>query len=127
VLRALPLVDQRIAARRLRPGTSTVSAAHLMGGCAMGRDARDSVTDALGRVHGAPWLRVADSSLFPDALRIHPYLTIMALADPRRGTYSRGRSSAGFSLRVENTTFADDGPASGSFRRVFLSKWYPSI
>jgi cholesterol oxidase len=39
------------------------------------------VTDAWGRVHGIPWLRVADSSLFPDALQINPYLTIMALAD----------------------------------------------
>jgi choline dehydrogenase-like flavoprotein len=28
-----------------------------------------------------PWLRVADSSLFPDALQINPYLTVMALAD----------------------------------------------
>jgi choline dehydrogenase-like flavoprotein len=26
-------------------------------------------------------LRVADSSLFPDALEINPYVTIMALAD----------------------------------------------
>jgi choline dehydrogenase-like flavoprotein len=40
-----------------------------------------SVTDAWGRVHGIPWLRVADASLFPDALEINPYLTIMALAD----------------------------------------------
>ncbi len=39
------------------------------------------MTDAWGRVHGVPWLRVADSSLFPDALEINPYLTIMALAD----------------------------------------------
>ena len=52
-----------------------------MGGCAMGRSARDSVTDGWGRVHGIPWLRVADSSLFPDSLHINPYLTIMALAD----------------------------------------------
>ena len=43
--------------------------------------AADSVTDGFGRVHGRPWLRVADSSLFPDALEINPYLTIMALAD----------------------------------------------
>jgi choline dehydrogenase-like flavoprotein len=28
-----------------------------------------------------PWLRVADASLFPDALEINPYVTIMALAD----------------------------------------------
>jgi choline dehydrogenase-like flavoprotein len=39
------------------------------------------VTDAWGRVHGLPWLRVADASLFPDALEINPYLSIMALAD----------------------------------------------
>jgi choline dehydrogenase-like flavoprotein len=39
------------------------------------------VTDSYGRVHGMPWLRVADASLFPDSLEINPYLTIMALAD----------------------------------------------
>jgi choline dehydrogenase-like flavoprotein len=46
----------------------------------MGQGAEDSVTDAWGRVHGTPWLRVADASLFPDSLEINPYLTIMALA-----------------------------------------------
>lgn len=73
--------DDRIQARHFLPGTTPVSAAHLMGGCAMGGDAHGSVTDAWGRVHGRPWLRVADSSLFPDSLEINPYLTIMALAD----------------------------------------------
>jgi len=52
-----------------------------MGGCAMGSSAGDSVTDGWGRVHGLPWLRIADASLFPDSLEINPYLTIMALAD----------------------------------------------
>ena len=66
---------------RERAGKISVSAAHLMGGCAMGKNEADSVTDAWGRLHGRPWLRVADSSLFPDALEINPYLTIMALAD----------------------------------------------
>ena len=47
----------------------------------MGRSARDSVTDACGRVNCVPWLRVADASLFPDSLEINPYVTIMALAD----------------------------------------------
>ncbi len=74
-------VDPRIHARHFRTGTISVSAAHLMGGAGMGRSAADSVTDAWGRVHGHPWLRVADASLFPDALEINPYLTIMALAD----------------------------------------------
>jgi choline dehydrogenase-like flavoprotein len=63
------------------PGATSISAAHLMGGCGMGRAVADSVTDGWGRVHGVPWLRVADSSLFPDALEINPYLTVMALAD----------------------------------------------
>ncbi len=74
-------VDERIAARHFRTGTISISAAHLMGGCGMGRDPAGSVTDAWGRVHGHPWLRVADASLFPDSLEINPYLTIMALAD----------------------------------------------
>lgn len=77
----LDRLDQRIRTDLFRPGTISVSAAHLMGGCGMGRDGNDSVTDAWGRVHGLPWLRVADASLFPDALEINPYLTVMALAD----------------------------------------------
>lgn len=64
-----------------RPGKLSISAAHLQGGCAMGRGRADSVTDGFGRVHGIPWLFVADSSLFPNSLEINPYLTIMALAD----------------------------------------------
>ena len=64
-----------------RPGYVTVSAAHLQGGCGIGRTAGDSVTDPYGRVHGIPWLHVADASLFPDSVEINPYLTIMALAD----------------------------------------------
>src|SRR6266850_142114 len=74
-------LEERITARHFRPGMVAVSAAHLMGGCGMGRSAADSVTDAWGRVHGLPWLRVADASLFPDSLEINPYLTIMGLAD----------------------------------------------
>lgn len=74
-------IDALIHARHFLPGTISVSAAHLMGGCGMGTSVADSVTDAFGRVHGVPWLRVADASLFPDALEINPYVTIMALAD----------------------------------------------
>lgn len=74
-------IDERITADAFLPGKTSVSAAHLMGGCGMGAGPRDSVTDAWGRVHGVPWLRVADSSLFPDSLEINPYLTVMALAD----------------------------------------------
>jgi choline dehydrogenase-like flavoprotein len=74
-------IDELISERNFQAGRISISAAHLMGGCGMGRTARDSVTDGWGRVHSVPWLRVADSSLFPDALEINPYLTVMALAD----------------------------------------------
>ncbi|MEP6689512.1 MAG: GMC family oxidoreductase [Gemmatimonadaceae bacterium] len=74
-------IDQLVRTEHFMPGKISVSAAHLMGGCGMGRDAAGSVTDAWGQVHGIPWLRVADSSLFPNSLEINPYLTIMALAD----------------------------------------------
>lgn len=76
-----PYLEERITTKHWKPGKVAVSAAHLMGGCGMGRSATDSVTDGWGRVHGLPWLRVADASLFPDSLEINPYLTIMALAD----------------------------------------------
>lgn len=73
-------LEDRIQERHFKEGKISVSAAHLMGGCGMGSGPADSVTDAWGRVHGLPWLRVADASLFPDSLEINPYLTIMALA-----------------------------------------------
>ncbi len=74
-------LDQIAEHPDFKPGKLSISAAHLQGGCAMGSGPRDSVTDAYGRVHGIPWLFVADSSLFPNSLEINPYLTIMALAD----------------------------------------------
>jgi len=74
-------IDERITPAHFVPGTTSVSAAHMMGGCGMGGSAVNSVCDAWGRAHGMPWLRVADSSLFPDSLEINPYLTVMALAD----------------------------------------------
>lgn len=74
-------LDQIAEHPDFNPGKLPISAAHLQGGCAMGRGPNDSVTDAYGRVHGIPWLFVADSSLFPNSLEINPYLTIMALAD----------------------------------------------
>jgi choline dehydrogenase-like flavoprotein len=73
--------NQLIDARHFKAGKISISAAHLMGGAGMGTDAKRSVTDSFGRVHGLPWLRIADSSLFPDSLEINPYVTIMALAD----------------------------------------------
>ncbi len=77
----LARIDELIPFDGFKAGKVSVSSAHLMGGCRMGRSAADSVTDAWGRVHGVPWLFVADGSLFPSSAEINPYITIMALAD----------------------------------------------
>jgi choline dehydrogenase-like flavoprotein len=74
-------IDDLIPRSNVKPGKISVTSAHLMGGCGMGRNASDSVTDGWGRVHGVPWLFVADSSLFPHCSEINPYITVMALAD----------------------------------------------
>lgn len=74
-------VEELIPRSNVKPGKISITSAHLMGGCAMGGDASDSVTDGWGRVHGVPWLYVADSSLFPKCSEVNPYVTVMALAD----------------------------------------------
>ncbi|MFN7996816.1 MAG: GMC family oxidoreductase [Bryobacteraceae bacterium] len=74
-------LEEIASTAEFKPGKVPVSAAHLQGGCGMGSGPSDSVTDGFGRVHGIPWLYVADSSLFPNSLEINPYITIMALAD----------------------------------------------
>ena len=57
------------------PGT-----AHLMGGCRMGDDPAQSVTDRDGRTWEIPNLWVCDGSLFPTGGGVNPSLTIQALA-----------------------------------------------
>jgi choline dehydrogenase-like flavoprotein len=74
-------VEELIPRTNVIPGKISVASAHIMGGCRMGRDASDSVTDSWGRVHGTESVFVADSALFPRASEINPYVTVMALAD----------------------------------------------
>lgn len=74
-------IHSLICKKYFKLGKVSISAAHLMGGARMGEDPNLSVTDPWGRVHGKKDLYVADASLFPAAVEINPYLTIMALAD----------------------------------------------
>jgi choline dehydrogenase-like flavoprotein len=53
---------------------------HHMGTCRMGTDARDSVVDSLGRVHGVSNLLVSGGSTFAGASPVNPTLTMVALA-----------------------------------------------
>ena len=54
---------------------------HALGGCPMGRDAREGVVDAHGAVFNHPGLYVADGSVMPGPVGPNPSLTIAALAD----------------------------------------------
>lgn len=53
---------------------------HLMGGCVIGTDPKDSVVDPEFRLIGARNVWIADSSVFPNAPGINPSFTIMALS-----------------------------------------------
>ncbi len=57
-----------------------VVSAHLMGGCAMGKDPAKSVVDPSLRFHGLDNLFVVDGSVFPTSLGVNPQLTIFGLA-----------------------------------------------
>ncbi len=58
--------------------TATV---HPLGGAPMGRDAKEGVVDAWGRVFNYPGLHIADGSVMPGAIGANPSLTIAAFAD----------------------------------------------
>lgn len=53
---------------------------HAVGTCAMGPDGTESVTDQRGRVRGHESLWVADASLMPGIVGVHPQLTVAAVA-----------------------------------------------
>jgi choline dehydrogenase-like flavoprotein len=53
---------------------------HLMGGCAIGTDEKNSVVSPEFNVHGTKKIFIADSSIFPSAPGLNPSLTIMAMS-----------------------------------------------
>jgi cholesterol oxidase len=59
----------------------TASTAHILGGCAMGRDASDGVIDTSHQVFGYPGLYVIDGSAVSANPGVNPSLTITALAE----------------------------------------------
>lgn len=54
--------------------------AHQMSSCRIGTDARRSVADPDGQVHGTPGVWVVDASAMPTASGVNPMLSLMALA-----------------------------------------------
>jgi choline dehydrogenase-like flavoprotein len=57
-----------------------VMSAHVMGGCAMGADPRESVVSEAGRHHHLANLSVHDGSIFPTSVGANPQLSIYAQA-----------------------------------------------
>lgn len=58
-----------------------VVSAHVMGGCMMGENETESVTDLLGRYHHLENFFVRDGSLFPTSLGTNPMLSILGLVN----------------------------------------------
>lgn len=54
--------------------------AHLMGGCSLGEDMKNSVVNSQGRFHHTDNLYVIDGSVFPTSIGANPQLSIYALA-----------------------------------------------
>ena len=77
---SLRFMRQMLEAAGGRDITQTASTAHLMGGCRMGTNPGDSVTNADGRSWDIRNLWVCDGSLFPTSGGVNPSLTIYALA-----------------------------------------------
>jgi choline dehydrogenase-like flavoprotein len=77
---SLRFMRQMLEAAGASDMTETSSTAHLMGGCRMGTNPKDSVTNADGRTWDIPNLWICDGSLFPTSGGVNPSLTIYALA-----------------------------------------------
>ncbi len=64
----------------MRALATRVVSAHVMGGCAMGREAGSSVVDESGRHHQLANLSVHDASIFPTSVAANPQLSIYAVS-----------------------------------------------
>jgi choline dehydrogenase-like flavoprotein len=68
-----------IAGLSLKPLSTRVVSAHVMGGCAMNNDPRHGVVNSDGRHHEWPEVSVLDGSLFPTSVGANPQLSIYAI------------------------------------------------
>lgn len=68
-----------IKAFRIEKFRTLVGSAHLMGGCVMGEDPKQSVVNSQGDFHHLRNLSVMDGSLFPTSIGANPQLSIYGL------------------------------------------------
>lgn len=74
-----PAARAAIADFDLRPLATPVVSAHVMGGCPMGADERNSVVDPSGRHHHLANLHVLDASIFPTSIGANPQHSIFGI------------------------------------------------
>jgi choline dehydrogenase len=77
---SLPDAERAISALPANAMGAAIFSAHVMGGCAMGGEPRDSVVDSDGRHHQVENLYVIDGSVFPTSLGVNPQMSIYGLA-----------------------------------------------
>ncbi|MBK7473801.1 MAG: GMC family oxidoreductase [Betaproteobacteria bacterium] len=70
---------QGIGELSLKPLSTRIVSAHVMGGCAMSSDPRQGVVDGAGRHHQWGDVSVLDGSLFPTSIGANPQLSIYAI------------------------------------------------
>jgi choline dehydrogenase-like flavoprotein len=68
-----------IASLDLRPMSTRVVSAHVMGGCALSADPRNGVVDVAAKHHYLPTVSVLDGSIFPTSIGANPQLSIYAI------------------------------------------------
>ncbi|TAG46461.1 MAG: GMC family oxidoreductase [Betaproteobacteria bacterium] len=69
-----------IEALTLKPHSTRVVSAHVMGGCGMAASAKEGVVNVDGRHHQVENLSVMDGSVFPTSIGANPQLSIYGLA-----------------------------------------------
>ncbi|MBS0313291.1 MAG: GMC family oxidoreductase [Proteobacteria bacterium] len=69
-----------LSALDLRPYSTRVASAHVMGGCMMSATEKDGVVNVYGRHHQIENLSVIDGSVFPTSIGANPQLSIYALS-----------------------------------------------
>jgi len=65
---------------KMEPLRMLTGSAHVMGGCQMGTDSKNSVVDEWGRHHAMENLSVIDASVFPTSIGANPQQSIYAMA-----------------------------------------------
>jgi choline dehydrogenase-like flavoprotein len=71
--------QEAIAQLRMETLRARVVSAHVMGGCGMGADPKESVVDGAGRHHHVENVSVFDGSVFPTSIGANPQLSIYAI------------------------------------------------